>query len=502
MKTLLKYLLVLSTILLSNAYCINTNNMAVQIAEKDSSNFNTEYLQDIVQNSNNISHNNVNNEYYVLDEQNLQKITFSKQQLSHTINAIFTNTYNKIMSINNINPNDLKLKLQTAEPFYRIIYNPQKLKFILFDNDLNIFNTISNIVNEIKPLCEEYAIANLGPKSILYGIETLEGILPTINTQFINGLNFQVDLTKTRFRDVDDFTKYYIEMFATAPTLRNCIDSSLLEKLINQTDCYIHNTIKQIEYWLNNYNPKYLLSNNTNNNIIGIICKKISIIHKLRDFLNLNKQYITKNLEQIMINRFNIFAELSSTQYEEININELLNNFFYKLENINNLPESEKQDLLTAFFRNTIKFEYVQKLILSLNNIEIINKLNYYLNRNDIKQFGIRNIFADFENKMWNEAINDCEGCNIEEKLEEYYKNWLMFCNDHIHISINPSIERIKNNKNNNIKELKNTMLEYLVKMKNYLLNETNKYATIMKNKQSLVPNNFWKQKQINFKNY
>ena len=495
MKTLLKHLLVLSTMSLQNSYCTDVNNIDVTIEKIDSSNFNTEYLQSIVQDSNDIYHSIENNKHYVFDKQSSKYIIFSSQQLSNTINEIFANTNKKI---------------------YRIIYNLQKLSFILNNNDLNIFKNIDNIVKKIMPLCEEYSIANLGPKPILYGPKVLEGILPTINNQFINGLNFQIDLTKTIFRTVDDFLKCYEKMFLQVPILYNCIDCTLLGKLISQVDYYI-NAMNYIKCCLNNTNnnSEYLSCNNTkNSNMINIIDERISIIRNLHDFLNLNEHYITENLKQIFDNGCNILSEALDVQYQEIDINELLNTFFNKLDNINNLPENERQDLLRAFIRNTLTNMYVHKLILLLEDIEIINKFKYFLNRNDIKQFSFHDLFADHSNHTWDEVISDCEildtmnGSNtgksivktpIEKKIEMYYEKWLMFCNEYI-LGTNLSIKRIQNNKNNNIKELKKIMLEYLGNMKTYLLNETKKYETIMNNNESLVPINFWKQKQIDFK--
>ena len=495
MKILLKHLLVLSTILLSNAYCINTSNITAQISEKNSSCFNTNYLQNIVQNSNNIPYDSVNNEYYVIDKQNLQKIIFSKQQLSNTFNEILTNTYNKIMSINNVNPNDLKLKLQTAEPFYRIIYNPQKLGFILYDNDLNIFNTINNIVNEIKPLCEEYAIANLGQKSILYGIQTLEGTLPTINNQFISGLNSPIDFTRTHSCNKWQFKSYYDKMLRKVQSIQNCINVNLLEKLTMQVILYI-SAIDYAKIFLN--------KNNINNSayinkLINTINDRINIADNLVNFLVKNRESIIKNTRQISANCNNLFREAWNKQMEEVNVYELLNRFFNEITNSYNFQKAKRIDVFLAFFDNLILNKKNLEVILNSNDITLINKLNYFFNRDDI-----RNVNTKIGLKMemmsnW-DLLRVKKGVGIERKYEIFCEIIIMMLNDRIQKTINPIIDIIKNNKNNNTNKLKSTLLSYFYTIKNCTINEIQKCGLFLDKTKSLVPIDFWKQNQIDYK--
>ena len=490
MKTLLKHLLVLSTILLSNVYCTDNNsNVNTHIEMKESCDFDNKYLQDIIQYSSYVLYSNKKNKYCIFDEQNQQFILFQEQQLLNNIKEILTDTY-----INILNTPNLESKLNIAEPFYRIVYNQQKLSFILNNNDLNVFKIINNILDKIKPLCKEHAVANLGPKSILYGLDMLEGTLPTINNQFTSCLNFQIDFTKTYSRNKKEFKTYYDRILTDVSSIQKCINVKLLNKLIIRTNKYIDT----INYFKNMVD----INNNVQMNILtNVIDERISIVNNLNDFFVINSQSIFKNLNQILTNRINLLNEAWDTQVEEIDINELLKEFFYKIDNIDYLQEKEKTDLYQAFFNNLFINKYIRERVLLLNNTETINKLNNILKQTKVREFNINTTFEIQKNNTWS-SIRTKNCSELGKKLEVYYSIITMFCNNCIHTKINPIIDAIKQNNNSNIKELKNTILEYLEGIKNYMINETKKYESIMENNQSLVPINFWKQKQIDFKTY
>ena len=489
MKNLILYTIAIQTLLLQNVHCIDNNNANSPIEVIESCNFDDKYLQDVLQYSNRILYSNKSNKYCIVDEQNQQFIIFQKQQLLNIFEEILTNTYSNILNTPN-----LESKLSVAEPFYRMVYHRQKLSFILNNNDLNIFQTIDNIVNKIKPFCEEHAVANLGPKSILYGMDILEGTLPTINNQFISGLNFQIDFTKSYSRNKKDFKTYYDKILINVPSIQRCINVKLLNELIVTTNRYI-NTVDYFKKLVNTNNNEQI------SQLVSIIDNRISIVNNLNNFFIINGKSILTNVNQILVNRTNLFNEAWDTQIEEVNINELLYKFFEKLNHIDDLQVDEKTDVYHDFFNNLCVNKTIRDKILLINNTKIINKLNNFLKRADVRKFNTNYTFEIQKKNTWN-SIRITNSNVMDKKLEAYHEMITMFCNNCIQTKINPVIEDIKKNNSDliTIKELKNTILEYLEEIKNYMINETKKYEIFCNNKQSLVPINFWKQKTIDYK--
>ena len=326
----------------------------------------------------------------------------------------------------------------------------------------------------------------------MYGIEKLEASLPTINNQFINGLNFQMDFTRTQSYNKKKFKECYEKIFTNIPAISGCVKLGRLNGMI-QNSVYYREMGDTLSYIIKYYSKSE--SKLTNN-----IDRYVTILSNLESFLRDNKDSILENLKQIFINcEKTLFKEAWNTQIEEIEIDKLLELFFNKLENSDNLPEEERQDVFKAFFDNLVSNKRNLKAILKSNDIEILNKLNYFYNRSDIKEFNTNGIFKIQMMHNWN-SLRMKKGVGIEKKYEVFCKTATIACNDCIHGVINKIINTIKGNKNNNSKELKTTLLEYLEAMKNYAINEIQKCGLFIDKTQSLVPNNFWKQKTINYK--
>ncbi len=218
---------------ISSTYCTQDNGIERNIELRDSSTVESHQLSQIVQDTSNIFKVDDTNGYGIIDAQNAQLILFSEEQLGNIINNILEQTYNDIKSAG-----DAKSKINCAEPFYKILYHPHKLSFTLKKENVNTFNNINNITSELEPLCKEHAIANTC-KDTLYGLDKLAASLPTINEQFINGYNFQIDFTKLYGVNKDKFKEHYRDMLYTVPATKNCLNFKNIELLLQVLDLHI-----------------------------------------------------------------------------------------------------------------------------------------------------------------------------------------------------------------------------------------------------------------------
>ncbi len=253
----------------------DTNQVSQGVAVN---NFNNDQLKEVVQkycdfievdNNPNLPYNNKEKLYGIYEKGLLTIIT--EQQLINTITTLFATTYENLK-----NTSEIHKKLAVADAFYRIIYHPYKLLFILSNNDLNTFNIINNILNELKPLCTEHAVANIGPKEVLYGIDKLNASLNSINEQFTSGLNCDINLTEMDDKNLDYFKKQYIEMFCKNSVLGGCLDTKILNHLIG----LLKNYPKNYDDLTNN--KKALI-----NNLISFFKENLSVIEqKSKDIIN------------------------------------------------------------------------------------------------------------------------------------------------------------------------------------------------------------------------
>ena len=228
-----KFAILMLALSVSNTYCIQENIIGTEMQLQDSSTIESNQLSKIVQEADDVFQVDDTNNYGVMDSQNAKLAILSEQQLGNTINDLLLQFYNKIKGTNDS-------KIKAAEPFYKILYNPSKLSFTLYKEDINTFDHINNIINELKPLCKEHAIANVG-KDTLYGLDKLEASLPTINEQFIDGYNFQIDFTKSYIYNEKKFTNHYRDMLYTVPATKNCVNFTNIEQLLKLLEMHSQN---------------------------------------------------------------------------------------------------------------------------------------------------------------------------------------------------------------------------------------------------------------------
>ena len=389
---------------------------------------------------------------------------FSSQQLINAINEIFTKAYNEMKTTNN--PSN---KIKFADPFFRLMYQTQKLSAILKKiNNENILKTIDSLINELDPLLEDHAITNVSTDELL-GLDKFSASLLSINENFISGFEFNIDFTKFSTYNEDKFKEYYMKFLKT-PAVGICLNTS-----------FIHNLIKILNEL----------------NIDGNNVQLCNTINNLKNFFNETIKCVEKKIDKVINNIPNLYQQAWEKQQKNVNFDALVNYFIESIENSGDLKRDDKIDLFRTFFNHLFVDEYFLDKVLHINNIETIDKLNSLLNREDVKDYnlaiGVRLNFDD----VWKQVCKCYNEGKLKQgmKLECYYDNILPQANKIINDIAKSRIDQIKQDNNNINTNLKNTLFEYFNTLIDLISEEKQKCESFFYNKQALVPVDFWKQK-------
>ena len=137
--------------------------------------------------------------------------------------------------------------------------------------DYVIENKNSKIYSDIYDILFE--ISTLGDKYMPYNISRFKVTLPSIQYQFITGLNYEIDLTQPINSIKNEFVDYYIKMV-----------NSEYNKICKPVKQNADNNIKKIDNFTKN--------NKSRDNTETDKCTKI--LNILKDFFKENNNYIDK----------------------------------------------------------------------------------------------------------------------------------------------------------------------------------------------------------------